>query len=87
MTKNISSDKNYYFLNEYSILDILKNITDFSCDNYLKNNDLVKNLELKDIYLSKVENFVLIWGHMEVFDEFILTHVRFSSPHRSVECK
>ena len=71
LTKNISSDKNYYFLNEYSILDILKNITDFSCDNYLKNNDLVKNLELKDIYLSKVENFVLIWGHMEVFDEFI----------------
>ena len=65
MTKNISNDKNYYFLNEYSILGILKNITGFSYDNYLKNNNLVKDVELKYIYLSKVENFVVVWGHME----------------------
>ena len=67
-TKNVS--ENYYFLNEYNI-DNLMNITQIIYEKYLKNNYLVNSLELKHFYFSRAENFVVVWGHMEIYDNFI----------------
>ena len=69
ITKNFS--ENYYFLNEYNVLDANINLTRIIYDNYLKYNYLVKDLELKEIDMSYVENYVVIWGHMEQSDQFI----------------
>jgi hypothetical protein len=68
-TKNISHHN--YFLNEFSISQALYNLTKIAYDKFLINNYLVRDLELKDIYLSSVTRYVVIWGHMEVKDEFI----------------
>ena len=67
-TKNIS--QNYYFLNEFNLFN-LENVTDKISEKYLKNNYLVNNLELKHIYFSRAESFVVVGGHMETFDNFI----------------
>ena len=69
ITKNINN--NYYFLNEYNLIKVNNNISTIAYDNFLKYNYLVKDLELREIYLSRVNNFVMIWGHMETLDQFI----------------
>ena len=62
--KNFS--ENYYFLHE-----TLLNISYSVYDKYLENNYLVNDLDLINIYLSKAENYVVVWGHMETQDYFI----------------
>ena len=62
--KNFS--ENYYFLHE-----TLLNISNSVYDKYLENNYLVNDLDLINIYLSKAENYVVVWGHMETQDHFI----------------
>ena len=68
ITKNISN--NYYFLNEYNIGSNFNNVSGIN-EQYLKNNYLVNDLTLTNIYLSKVENYVVVWGHMETNDQFL----------------
>ena len=64
-----NSTNNYYFLNEYNIINAIPNISLY--DNFLKFNHLVKDLELKETSLSRADNFVVVWGHMEVLDQII----------------
>ena len=66
-----NNSKNYYFLNEYNIILAIPKILNIAYDKYLKNNILVKDLELKEIYFSRAENFVMVWGHSELYDEFV----------------
>ena len=66
-----NSSENYYFLHEYNIEEAIMNISYFSYDKYLGNNFLVNDLDLINIYLSKVENYIVVWGHMETQDQFI----------------
>ena len=73
---NNSKKKNYYFINEYNIkkLDSISNIISniISSDGkYLRNNSLVNDLTLKDVHYSSTETFVVVWGHMEMDDQFI----------------
>ena len=68
ITKNFTN--NYYFLNEYNIAEDFLNVSGIY-DQYLKNNYLVNDLDLTNIYLSKVDNYVVVWGHMETLDQFI----------------
>ena len=68
-TKNIS--QNNYFLNEFNIFEADPNITNIIYKKYLTNNYLINALEIRDIFLSNAENYVVIWGHMEMKDEFI----------------
>ena len=68
------SNNNYYFLNEYKITHHLSNISNFSLEkNILKENYLISDLNFKDIFLSKTQSHIVIWGHMEIQDEFICT--------------
>ena len=62
--KNFS--ENYYFLHE-----ALLNISNSVYDKYLENNYIINDLDLINIYLSKAENYVVVWGHMETQDHFI----------------
>ena len=39
------------------------------------NNYLIKELNLKDIHISKAQSHIVIWGNMEIFDEFICVPV------------
>jgi hypothetical protein len=68
-TKNISHHN--YFLNEFSISQASYNLTKIAYDKYLRNNYLVSDLDLNEIYLSNVTRYVVVWGHMEMKDEFI----------------
>ena len=71
LTKN-TSKISYYFLNEYKITSYLNNISNFSFEKNISNNNIIiKDLSLKDIYLSKAQSHIVVWGHMEIFDEFI----------------
>jgi hypothetical protein len=71
MTQNISKN-NYYFLNEYPIINYISNNTEFSYKkNVSKENFLIDELNLKNIYLSKSQSHIVVWGHMEIYDEFI----------------
>ena len=69
MTNNTS--ENNYFLNEYNILNTDYNISTIINKKYLKNNYLVNNLNLRKIYLSRAQTYIVIWGHMEINDQFI----------------
>jgi len=67
-----ATNNNYYFLNEYPILNYLRNISNYSYEkNISLNNYLIRELNLKDIYISKAQSHVVIWGNMEIYDEFI----------------
>ena len=68
-TKNIS--ENNYFLNELNTVEANPNILKIIYGKYLINNYLVSDLELRDIYLSNAEKYVVLWGHMEMRDMFI----------------
>ena len=71
LTRNISKN-NYYFLNEYKITPYLNNISNFSLEkNISKENYIINDLNLKDIFLSKTHSHIVVWGHMEIYDEFI----------------
>ena len=73
LTQNISKT-NYYFLNEHKITSYLNTLSGFSIQkNIIKENHLINDLIFKDIYLSKSQNHFVIWGHMEIQDEFICT--------------
>ena len=67
ITKN--NTNNYYFLNEYDLMNSQKNITRIVYDNFLKFNHLVNDLELVGVHLSRADNFVVVWGHMEIYDQ------------------
>lgn len=76
--RNNTKNNNYYFINEYNIRDIIsfnnKSLLDIIIngdDSFLKNNFLVNDLYLKDIYFSSAETFVVVWGHMEIDEQFI----------------
>ena len=66
-----NNSKNYYFLNEYNIRYAIPKILNIVYDKYLKNNNLVKDLDLIELYFSRAENFVMVWGHSEILDEFV----------------
>ena len=66
-----NNKNNLYFLNEYNLIKSNNNITTIAYDNYLKFNYLVRDLELEAILLSRADNFVVVWGHMEISDQFI----------------
>ena len=66
-----NNSKNYYFLNEYNILHAIPKLLNIAYDKYLKNNNLVKDLDLKELYFSRAESFVMISGHSEILDEFV----------------
>ena len=71
MTQN-QTKHNYYFLNEYPLINYLNNIDNFTYEqNISKENFIINELNLKDIYLSKAQSHIVIWGHMEINDEFI----------------
>lgn len=73
LTQN-NSGNNYYFLNEFTITPYLNNISGFSYETNISNNNyMIKELNIKDIMLSKAQSHIVIWGHMEIFDEFICT--------------
>ena len=68
ITKNYT--QNYYFLNKYNIAENFNNVSGIY-EQYLKNNYLVNDLYITNIYLSKVDNYVVVWGHTETVDQFI----------------
>ena len=68
-TKNYS--KNYYFLNEFTINEAIENMSEIINENNFKNNILIKDMELKAIDFSFAENYVVLWGHMDMYDQFI----------------
>ena len=58
-------------MNDYNIVFAIHKIVNIAYDKYLKNNNIVKDLELREIYLSGVENFVMVLGLSEILDEFV----------------
>ena len=59
-------------MNEYKITSYLSNISEFSFEkNISKDNFLISDLNLKDVYLSKSQSHIIVNGHMEIYDEFI----------------
>jgi hypothetical protein len=69
LTKNFSN--NYYFLNEYNIVDAIGNLSKTIFEKHSNNNHLIKDMDLSEIDLSYTENYVVIWGHANTDDHFI----------------
>ena len=70
--KNVSSlIKGNYFINDLDINTVIEKGKNVIQNNFLQNNKILKEMEIREISYNEVKKFVVVSGHYEISNQFL----------------